>query len=655
MALQYKTEHRVEVFNGMLTEVKDLREVPDGYSPDQSNWLTLTNKRGIELRRGSHLLGATKQTDEGGITGLGVGERFDGVEVPFFSHGRKVKYYDQDADDTVEVGTNLLPSDADGEGVSIFPYQNIAGSFVYLSSPNSSIYKIPTANPGSAVDQSSNNYRGFFKFGQARGFLFNRNGDTAGNEDKTSLYASKVDKVDLSQYPSQVTGESVGTGDAVEVTFTHTLVQRTGARTVMFATVTDGTETFVDDRNGNLVGNLGGTGTINYATGAISVTFNTAPANLQAITASYYYEDATSGGICDFSIADTSNRQPGEGNIFPQFDGGGNLNSVFPLATVFYCFHAKKTWQVSIPVDDESGTDSISTNLPFRERMGVKSNYGANAGEHGIYFVNTADENKPEFMRLEFLEGATEANIAAPKTLSELMDFSPHAFDEAVVFDWEDYVLLACQRVRNGVADAFNSLLYVLNKKNGAWDRTDIPASRLAAWGGGLLAGDPITDNVFTIFSGFDDDENIIANHWTSGLSDLEMQGTKRFTRFVVEGLIQKSQRFKVQFSFDGGDWVDGETIDGAGDYVDTATSVSVGSHTVGSKIGGGGATVTANPYRYEFRVQSPRFNYVRVRFEACVTDDDGQEGGGYVSIHSYSYKDIRQKGLRSMPVRTQV
>jgi len=65
----------------------------------------------------------------------------------------------------------------------------------------------------------------------------------------------------------------------------------------MYISVTDGTETFKDDRNGNMVGDLGGTGTVNYATGAVSVTFVTAPTNSQAITTTYYWEDSTSTGI----------------------------------------------------------------------------------------------------------------------------------------------------------------------------------------------------------------------------------------------------------------------------------------------------------------------------------------------------------------------
>lgn len=642
MALQYKSEHEVNEFNGLLTEYKDLREVPDGYTPDALNWITQTNRQGIELRRGSALLGLTRRTGTGKVTGLGIGRRFDGSEVPFFSFGTKLCYYDADSDDTSEVGSDLLGTAADGDTVSIFPYSNIAGSWVYASSPRSSIFKIPTANPGSAVNQNTTTYRGFLTFGQSRAFLRNRHGTTAGNADDMGLYASCVDKVDLSQYAAQVTGESVGASGSTA--YSGTLAQISGVKTAMFVVVSEaGGETLTDDRNGGLVGSLGSTGTINYATGAYSVTFNHTTTG--AVTVSYYYEDATSGGVCDFAIADPSDRAAGEGNYFPQFDGGGPLKSVWPLATVFYCFHELKTWQVSIPVDDESGTDSISTNLPFREKMGVKSEYGAFAGEQGIYFLNTADPNKPEFMRLELYTGATTANIAAPKLLSKEIDFSAYAYDEAVVHEWGDYVLLCLEQIRNGAADDFNSRMFILNKKSGSWDVCDNPASRLATYNGALIAGDPLTPNVFKLFSGFDDDNNLITNHWTGGSSDLGLMGQKRFTRFVIEGLIQSSQSFAIDFAYDGGDFIETFIVAGDGSYVDTGRSIAVGSYTTGSKItGGDSAIVTANPYQVEIRVQSDRFQYVRPRFRAL--------GGGYLSVHRYAYKDIRQKALGSLPVR---
>ena len=81
------------------------------------------------------------------------------------------------------------------------------------------------------------------------------------------------------------------TGDGVTVTFTTTL----GGFPIYPSTLTisDNTETFEDttttwtDADITLTGSLGGTATINYSTGAISVTFNAAPDDGQLIYLNY--------------------------------------------------------------------------------------------------------------------------------------------------------------------------------------------------------------------------------------------------------------------------------------------------------------------------------------------------------------------------------
>jgi hypothetical protein len=100
----------------------------------------------------------------------------------------------------------------------------------------------------------------------------------------------------LSSY-SHTEDEAFGTGDGATKTFSYTLSEVTDPKTAMYPSITDGLETFVDDRDGNMVGNRGGTGTVNYATGKVSVTFNAAPANSAAITCSYYTENAISANL----------------------------------------------------------------------------------------------------------------------------------------------------------------------------------------------------------------------------------------------------------------------------------------------------------------------------------------------------------------------
>ncbi|MDI6820931.1 MAG: hypothetical protein QMD65_02005 [Patescibacteria group bacterium] len=631
--------HRISVFFGLNTSISDIKSMPDGYAPDAMNWITGNEKDCIILRRGSALLGKTRIEGAGKITGLGVGTKYNGVQIPFFSYGRKVKYYNLVADDNIEIGTDLLPI-ADDE-VSIFPYQNLLGAYIYLSSINSSIYKIPVANPGSAVDQSSTTYRGFLKFGQSRSILINRYG-TNGFKDLTGLYMSYVDKANLNNY-TQVTNEAVGSSGSQN--YTHTLVQITGKRTAgqvqVVATVAAGTETFNDDKNGVLTSNYSGTGTVNYATGAINVTFSAVTTG--NVTCSYYYEDATIEGVCDFSFA--SPRVAGSGRYFSQFDGGGSLNSVFPLANIFYCFHELKTWQTSIPTDDDDVSGSaIATNLPFREKMGVSYPYSAFGSTSEIWYINNANPNNPEIYALRLFTGATAANIASPQLISEVLNLSNYAFNKAVVFDWGNYLLVCCQQIRNGVADDFNSRTFVYNKRSGVWDLLDYPSSRLAEYNGTLIAGDSISNNVYTLFSGFDDDGEIIQNYWTSGQTNHGIEGQKRCNKMVVDGLIQQAQNIKVSISYDGGNFVDIYTIEGTGSYVDTGKSIAVGSYVLGSKILGGGATVYANPFQIEFPLNSDRYEYIRVRFEAI--------GGGYTQINFYEFKDIRYKSHKVMPAR---
>lgn len=85
--------------------------------------------------------------------------------------------------------------------------------------------------------------------------------------------------------PEQISRQTPWTGDGVTVMFSFTVqFPYILPGTVI---ITDNTETFNDDGNGTLTSNLGGTGSVNYTTGAITVTFFTAPANGQNIYASF--------------------------------------------------------------------------------------------------------------------------------------------------------------------------------------------------------------------------------------------------------------------------------------------------------------------------------------------------------------------------------
>lgn len=91
--------------------------------------------------------------------------------------------------------------------------------------------------------------------------------------------------------PEQYTRLTQWTGDGATVTFTTTV---TGFPILPGTTiVTDNTEVFSDSNttwttsNVTLNSSLGGTGSVNYSTGVISVTFNTAPTSGQNIYLTY--------------------------------------------------------------------------------------------------------------------------------------------------------------------------------------------------------------------------------------------------------------------------------------------------------------------------------------------------------------------------------
>jgi hypothetical protein len=294
----------------------------------------------------------------------------------------------------------------------------------------------------------------------------------------------------------------------------------------------------------------------------------------------------------------------------------------------------------------------VFTNTAFRDKMGVSTPDSAIGTALGIFYINNDNPAWPEVYQLKPYTGATAANIAAPKLVSGALNLSNYNFDVAAVFQWDIYVLVACAQIRNGAIDAFNSRTFLYNTRNGSWDLLDYPTSHFADYMGTLLSGDPLTNNVFQLFSGFDDDGGIPMNHWTSGATSIGILGQKTFLRMAVNGLIQPSQNLKVSVAYDGGNFVEIFRILGTGSYVNTSVSIDVGANTIGSKIVGGGAPVYANPFEVEFPLCSPRFEYVQYQFEACVpandTDPTLPQGGGYVEVDWVDFRRGRFVGQRS-------
>lgn len=624
-------DHYTKNFFGLKTRWED-ESIKNGYASRSNNWVTRADH--IELRRGQELFG-TSVEGGGNISGLAVGQRFDGEEVLIETYDRKVKYYDEVTEDWIETtSADIFPAAADGEDISISTYHSLAGAMFYLSSKNSSVYKLPMANPDSIVDQSSTDHRGKIRIKQSGMFLWDRK-DSSGGFDTTGLYRSKLDKDELADYTS-VTAEASFTGvvDGANKVYTKTLAFKAGGakRTCMYvsvaATTGAGTETFRDSRNGTLVSNFGGTGTINYATGAVSVTFFNAPTS-GSVTSDYYWEDSTSGGIVDFAYSAT--RTAGQGVTLRQDEGGADMQNLFSLGATEYCFHGFKTWALSISSDDLDASNQI-----YRAKVGLPYwRAGCETGD-GIYYVDATDPSSPA-IRLLYLGGQNSQVL--PKSISDDIDFSGYNFDTACLFEWGNFICVSC-RTTGGTA---NDTVFIYDRLEETWDQHDFRVSIFEKYEGGLIGGDSASRNTFRLFSGLTDEEANIPNEWVSEKSRLGVEGSKCFNIFKVKGLIDPDQNLNIYFSYDNGAFVKVGTISGQGTYVDRSTRVAIGSHTEGStEIGGGGAGIEASPYEREFRVNTPIFEGYRVRFVATDV--------GYVSVSEYGEKDIRYKGRRIAP-----
>ena len=65
-------DYTVSQFGGLNTFIKDTKTLKPGVATDSLNWVTAKFGDHIELRRGSALLGQTRVSGAGKITGLGV-------------------------------------------------------------------------------------------------------------------------------------------------------------------------------------------------------------------------------------------------------------------------------------------------------------------------------------------------------------------------------------------------------------------------------------------------------------------------------------------------------------------------------------------------------------------------------------------------------
>lgn len=597
---------------GTIDSVED-KAIPDGAASASNNWLTQGDR--IEVRRGMNLLG-TENTGSGGILGLHVAFKNDGTQQQWRKNGRKLEYYNTATEDWSECGTNMFPAAAATDEAAFGNYASLAGNQMFACTPNSGPFKIMTANPADYTDltEAAKNFQGYIKIKQNRMWLWGR------IKDKTGVYGSYIDTATYTTVTGEATASLGGT-----LAFKGGGTLRTCFAVVI--TLTGTGEVYTDDYNGILTGSLGGTGTINYTTGAYTLS------NAGVGTAAYQWENSNDNGITDFTKSAT--RLAGQGFVFRQDDGGGAVMNVLSYGETEYCMHESKTWALTL-----TATDTAATNLIYRDRVGIPSRQAAAETGSGIYYVDYTDQTDPQ-IRLLMLN-ALSAEVV-PVSISKArklagalvgLNLENYRFDKAVIREWGDNILVACR----DKDDAKNQTIFTYNKISGAWDKHDLFAWHLEIYNGTMVAGDSLSDNCYTLFSGFDDDDSLINNSWESNLSELGIAELKKVKKLPVQGLIQSEQILQVSIATDNGDYTLVGTITGDGSYVDAGNPHLVGSETIGSQVvGGGGDGVEAYNYEYAIRLALDKFAQVKIKFEAT--------GIGYISVNKYKWFDIRPKG----------
>jgi hypothetical protein len=600
-------DYPVTAFKHGIINAIEAQSIPDGAASDSLNWLTKGDK--IELSRGSRVVG-DEIAGVGRVSGIHTAYRADGTEVYFGTRGMSVLYSLDSADGPwTEIGTNILGAEADGEDVLFSNYATNAGAQCWFSSPNSGLFKIMTANPGDYTNMydGSKNFKGYIKISHNRMTLWRR------KEDRTGLYGSYIDTGAYTTVSGEATTSGGGTlafkgGGATRTCFGVTI------------TITASGEIYTDNYNGILTGSLGGTGTINYTTGAYTLS------NPGVGTATYQHETSNNAGISDFTHAAT--RLAGQGFVFRQDDGGGDFMNLFELGDTMYCIHENKTWALTL-----TATDTNATNDIFRQRVGIPYLRAGIDSSIGIFYIDVTDKSKPLFRKLVLNPGSSDV---IPKTVSLSINLEGYNFDQCAMWEWNDYIVFSGKAGGSTV----NNRIFIYHKTWGSIDIRDYFPSCFTTANGTLLSGESISNNFVTLFSGFDDSDSLIQNNWDGNISNLRMPGwLKKERGLLLEGEIQASQILDAYIEADRGGYTFIGTIEGTGDYVDTSNPIIVGKNTVGSEVVGGGVDsedVEAFHYQHVLPVRIDKFENRKVRFIA--------RGIGYVSVSQYCDKDIRRK-----------
>lgn len=599
----------INAFSKGTWNLGDDENIPKDSAQSSTNWLTRDGK--LVLSNGKLLIGA--QGVIGGVRGEHFGYKIDGTKVQYRKINTKIQYL------AGSTWTDIITGLTSAADYTFSNYSSLSGSYTYATGIDG-IWKIVNANPASPVNvtDGAKNFKGYSIIDKGRMILWGR------VENPTGLYGSYIDAQDSTVYTT-VASEAKGATTSGTLAF-----KGAGATRSCFGiqlTITAGGEVFTDNYLGVLTGSLGGTGTINYATGAWTCSV------AGAGTFSYQWEDSNAKGVTDFT--QTATRLAGEGWRVPQDIGGDAIVSVLVgVDGAYYSLKSQSAYRLEI-----SASDLTITNEVYRRELGMPFLRAAVSTAKGIVFLNTALSSDPQLTILKKNEIGSEVE---PYPMFPHFDFSGYSFTDCAIDIYDRYIIVACK----GAGSTYNNKILLCDMVSETVDETEFAARCFARNGDNLYAGSALTESTYLMYNGFDDDGLSVSNEWISKGEQYEALGIaeslKKIKKLRVKGFIDPDQALQVYVSYDDSGFALVGKILGSGGYVDFNTPQSIGGNIVGTTQIGGADLSVAYPFYAELKLKCPKFRKRTVKFVAS--------GIGYVSIESLMdfHIDIFEKRIPS-------
>lgn len=595
------TNNTIEIFDKGIHNLLKAEIIPKEASQDAQNWYTIDGV--IKLVNGREIVGTSGGT--GFITGGIFGYKPNGETIHWRKNGTKIQYFDGSTWQDTVTG---LTATAD---YTFTNYSSLAGTFTFAFGVDG-IYKMHNANPASfnSMYDSTKNFKGFAFIDKGRTILWNR------SEDKTGLYGSWIDN---QRGVSGSTGVYTSVTGEATTSLSGTLAFKAGGATRncfnVQITLTGTGEIYRDNYNGTLTGSLGGTGTINYITGAYTLS------NSGTGTASYQWEDSNIRGVTDFSKS--ASRLAGEGFQFPQDEGGDPIMSVqIGQDGAYYSMKKTSVYRLYIESNDTDATNEV-----YRKDIGIPSMRGSVSTGKGIVFINTANPEKPE---LTILQKNPLGDNVEPITITPQFKFSNYLYDDATLDTYERYILIACKKKTS----LYNDVILLVDSSVGTVDIVKYDARVFTKDAGDLYTGSSVQLTTYKIFSGYDDLGNSIDNFYRTKDELFGTERLKKYRKIRLGGNISPDQEYEVYVNYDGqGDQLVG-TVVGSGSYVDYTSPQSIGGERIGNQQIGGNDVSNIYPYFVEIKLKKvPKFRTRNIKFVAKEI--------GYVDINYIMDYDI--------------